>query len=116
MDFYYLYYAVDGDDIGKKLELLLLNNDIESVAIFSKKVTDQISVIRHFFLENDAEVIFSTGDGVLAFSDRVIDVNRLIHASIGITFSIGIGSTAANALLALKKAKGLGKARVESIE
>ncbi|HED4401096.1 TPA: hypothetical protein R4323_002595, partial [Pasteurella multocida] len=32
-----------------------------------------------------------------------------------ITFSIGIGSSASNAMLALKKAKGLGKNRLERI-
>lgn len=111
-----MYYAIDGDDVGRKLEFLLLSNDAEGAAFFSQEITREIENLHQFFMKFHSQIIFSTGDGILAFSAESIDVSALTVSGSGTTFSIGIGSTTANALLALKKAKGLGKARVETIE
>lgn len=110
-----LYYAIDGDDVGRYLECLLLQNNPEEAGIFSQKITEKITVMSSYFIGQGAKVIFCTGDGLLAFSKHLINVSHLIGENNDVSFSIGIGDSSANALLALKKAKGLGKARIETL-
>lgn len=57
--------------------------------------------------------MFCEGDSLLASSEEQIElpIELLIHGNI--SFSGGIGRSTAMALLALKKAKGLGKKRIE---
>lgn len=51
---------------------------------------------------------------MLAHSDKEIGIPVDLLSKDEITFSAGIGKTPALAILALKKAKGLGKKRIES--
>lgn len=57
--------------------------------------------------------MFCEGDSLLASSEEQIElpIELLIHGNI--SFSGGIGKSTSMALLALKKAKGLGKKRIE---
>ncbi len=109
------YYAIDGDDIGKSLEKYALLNDINSIKSLSLDIKSHLSQIKKYLEENKAVIIFCGGDSLLATSEEEIkiDMNKLIFKEY--TFSAGIGSSCCNATLALKKAKGLGKKRVEVI-
>jgi hypothetical protein len=109
-----MYYAVDGDDVGRSLERLLLENDPAAAQAFSSRVTKDVQYIRRYFEERGASIVFCAGDGLLAQSSESIAAEPVIQGTSGTTFSVGVGDTTANALLALKKAKGLGKARLES--
>jgi len=109
-----MYYAVDGDDVGRSLERLLLENDPEAARAFSSRLTKDVECIRRFFEERGASIVFCAGDGLLAHSSKPIEAEAVIQGASGATFSVGLGDTTANALLALKKAKGLGKARLET--
>ena|SRR5437867_810659 len=111
-----MYYAIDGDDVGRRLEQLLLQNDSAGAAEYSSRVANALEGIRSFFLQSGAQVIFCAGDGLLAHSDACLEVAHLLEPADHVTFSIGIGGTPALALLALKKAKGLGRRRVEAIK
>jgi minimal CRISPR polymerase domain len=109
-----MYYAVDGDDVGRSLERFLLENDPGAATVFSRRLTQDVEAIRRYFEERGASIIFCAGDGLLAQSTTPIEAEPVIRGASGATFSVGVGDTTANALLALKKAKGLGKARLES--
>lgn len=109
------YYAIDGDDIGKKLEEYALKNDIQSIRELSATVKESLSKIREHLSSNGGEIIFCEGDSLLAFSKEEINISIDILIEESISFSAGIGKTTAMALLALKKAKGLGKKRIEAI-
>lgn len=81
----------------------------------SENVKDALRIIQTHFEYNGGITIFCEGDSLLASSEKPIclSVDMLIHENI--SFSAGIGKSTAVALLALKKAKGLGKKRVEVI-
>ncbi|MCI5207908.1 MAG: mCpol domain-containing protein [Candidatus Electrothrix sp. ATG2] len=107
------YYAIDGDDIGKKLEEYALKNDISSILLLSENVKLALKEIKNHFESNGGVIVFCEGDSLLASSEKQVElpIDLLFHNTI--SFSAGVGKTTAMALLALKKAKGLGKKRVE---
>jgi len=111
----YYFYAIDGDDIGKALETYILQNDIEGVAKFSIKVEQALNFFREHFLSYGSEIIICSGDSLLAKANRKIYIPPEFLKQDDISFSIGIGNYASSSLLALKKAKGLGKNRIEEI-
>ena len=108
------FYAIDGDDVGRKLERLILEEKINEVSLLSFSITASVNQLQKYMQARGADIIFCAGDGLLAMSHEIIDVEPLLNINEDITFSIGIGETSSNALLALKKAKGLGKARKET--
>ncbi|MEB3507136.1 hypothetical protein SAMN05421675_0703 [Pasteurella multocida] len=109
-----LFYAIDGDDIGKKLERYILLNDIPGLIFFSHQIHKKLDSMRKYVLKNDGNIIMCAGDSILFSICSEIEIPNFLSSG-DITFSIGIGSSASNAMLALKKAKGLGKNRLERI-
>ncbi len=108
------YYAIDGDDIGKKLEEYALKNDIRAIVSLSNRVKAALLKIQNHIHSKGGETIFCEGDSLLACSDELIEVSmQQLSFNENVSFSAGVGSTSALALLALKKAKGLGKSRIE---
>lgn len=107
------YYAIDADEIGKKLEYLLLGNKEKEVAAFSKNITLSIDMVRKYFESQNANIIFAGGDNILIKSYKELLITFPLPSIEGITWSIGIGNTIEKATLALKKAKGLGRNRME---
>ncbi len=59
--------------------------------------------------------MFCEGDSLLASTEEKIELSIELLTHGNISFSGGIGRSTAMALLALKKAKGLGKKRIEII-
>lgn len=109
------YYAIDGDDIGACLEKHALSNDLESIKYLSRNVYKCLERIRGYLEKNSATIVFCGGDSILATSENRIElsVDKLTFGEF--SFSAGISNTCCNATLALKKAKGLGKKRIEVI-
>ena len=107
------YYAIDGDDIGKELEKYALSNDLDSIKFLSENVYLCLDEIKVFLENNGAKIVFCGGDSILALSETRIDlkINNISFDSF--SFSAGIGQSCCNATLALMKAKGLGKKRIE---
>lgn len=107
------YYAIDGDDIGACLEKHAFSNDIDAIKRLSSSVHLCLNRIREYLEKNSAVIVFCGGDSMLATSEKKIPITieRLTFGEF--SFSAGIGSSCCNATLALKKAKGLGKKRVE---
>ena len=109
------FYAIDGDDIGSKLEKFALLGELESIKMLSEEVYEFLVHLKTYFEENSATIVFCGGDSLLAYSKHEIELN-LERLSLGnLTFSAGIGANCRDATLALKKAKGLGKRRIEVI-
>lgn len=107
------YYAIDGDDIGASLEKYALSDDLNSIKHLSASVYECLENIRVFLIANSATIIFCGGDSILATSENRIDISIEKLTFGQFSFSAGISNTCCNATLALKKAKGLGKKRIE---
>ncbi len=110
-----MYLAVDGDDVGHRLEYLMLLNEREAITKFSK--TFQSAMV---WLENKlvhdfgATIIFSGGDNLLACLNALpaeaIEVLRTEFAErANSTLSVGLGENTRQAYFALKLAKTSGK-------
>lgn len=113
------FIALDGDNVGQKLEFYMFTNDIEQLKLFSLSFARKMEwLIGTFIKELDAEVIFCGGDNLLVnISKRrntsdlaeVLKLLFLEFADVGHTVSAGIGNTPREALIALKFAKSSGK-------
>lgn len=111
------FLALDGDNIGRKIEFYILSNKIESLQDFSKKYKNSM-----LWLEKSladilcGQIIFSGGDSLLAKlpsnSFDLACVQKLcilFESKSDSTLSIGIGKTVAQSYFALKFAKVSGK-------
>ena len=105
-------YAIDGDDIGEKIERALFNNDLKKAAYISSIIEDTLKELNKEFIRLGAETIFLAGDSLLVRSNELLMLPNEMFQCGKMTFSMGIAHTPSNAVLALKKAKGLGKNRI----
>lgn len=110
------YYAIDGDDVGRHLEALILSEDVAAVRTYSQIVETAVRLIRGRLLDQGCSIIFCAGDSILAEAPALLPKEVTPTSVGGISFSIGIGRTCADALLALKRAKGLGRGRMECLK
>jgi len=108
------YLAVDGDDVGRRLERLLLGNQTEEAKTFSMGVEADLATLRGHLEAIGACVVFCAGDGLLAQVPGSVDLSQMPKPK-AITWSMGLGRDACDAVLALKKAKGLGRDRAETL-
>jgi hypothetical protein len=117
-----VYAYFDGDNVGARLELLLLNDDVDGAERYSKSITAALcaacDVVQSF---ETARVVFAGGDDLLvqwkesiAFSTDIERVRSVYESLCGQTLSAGVGFTANQASLNLRKAKLLGKSQVVS--
>lgn len=117
------YILTDGDDIGNKLELMLLDGDIDSAKRFSQEVEravrESAAIITTML---GSELVFIGGDGFLAIvpsSELNTNMGQQMQArfreACGCTLSVGTGPDARAATNALRRAKLLGKNRVISV-
>jgi len=110
------YYAIDGDDIGAEIEKFLLNNDLDQAYLFSKIIVEKLDKIKCFFELHGGKVIFCAGDSILIELNERIDVPKKLIDEGKYSFSVGVSTSPSGCVLALKKAKGLGKNRVINLE
>jgi hypothetical protein len=114
------FLALDGDDIGRQLELYMLTNDIGSLRAFAKAFNSTVDILVASISEIcGAELILSGGDSILikltneeALGTALKTINSLTSGS-EFTFSGGYADTMQGAYLALKLAKSSGKNRIE---
>ena len=107
-----MFLAVDGDDVGRRLERLLIANLPEEAKAFSNGVDVDLANLRDHILAVGADIVFCAGDGLLALVPDSFDPSFMPDPKT-ITWSVGLGETSCDAVLALKKAKALGRNRVE---
>lgn len=119
-----MFIAVDGDDIGRSLELYILDNKIAELECFAVSLTRQFegfsNKLRNHF---NAKIHMIGGDSILAScNSNLVDIEQLEKFRIEFsqqglsTISIGIGDTSREAYLALKLAKLRGKNRIITFE
>lgn len=111
------FLALDGDDIGRKLELFMLTNDIESLSTFASAFDSTInSLVQSACGIDGVDLVLFGGDSVmLKVPDSALKsvLNIIKGASGQFTFSGGYATSMRGAYLALKLAKTSGKDRVE---
>ncbi|MEZ5038495.1 MAG: mCpol domain-containing protein [Saprospiraceae bacterium] len=107
-----LYFGLDGDSIGRIIESYLIENNVEELEQFSKKIVKAIEEIKTLVETMDGKVIFCTGDSILFYGE--IDpsfgevIVRIFKEKTNRTASVGIGKTTAFTYLGLKLAKSKG--------
>lgn len=119
-----LFLAVDGDDVGRKLEYYIITNQLKSLQEFFVNFQLAMKWLENMLVnEYSATIIFNGGDNLLAdiynipLSVGDIDLIRIKFSTIsGNTISIGLGNSPRNAYIALKIAKASGKNRTELVE
>jgi GTP cyclohydrolase III len=112
-----LYLAVDGDDVGHRLEYLMLMNNRESIIEFSKTFQRAMDWLENKLVTDfEAEIIFNGGDNLLAclpldyLSSKALEELRNSFAEKATsTLSAGLGDSPRQAYFALKLAKTSGK-------
>lgn len=100
-----MYLAYDGDKVGRKLESLLIDNDEANIEAFARKVAHVLAELEKSLLDKGCTVIFASGDSILAKANGEFDPEEIRRQYGEITFSLGVGNTPLDAMLALKKAK-----------
>lgn len=111
-----LYIAIDGDDVGNRLEYLMLTNDLENLREFSELLNSKMLWLQEQLVHKfNALVFFSGGDNILVSVDGGLEISELdqlredFATETHITLSIGLGETPQEAYFALKLAKVGGK-------
>ncbi len=108
-----MFVAFDGDGIGRRLELYLLQNRELDIKSFSATVTSAIRDIGSVLEMNGGELIMCSGDSVLAKFPEEKDVTEFIPyceelflVRTGSSISSGCAEDLRGVLVALKIAKG----------
>jgi CRISPR/Cas system-associated protein Cas10 (large subunit of type III CRISPR-Cas system) len=112
-----VYLAVDGDDVGHRLEYFMLTNSIDELSLFSKHFDLAIHWLQEQLQgEHEAEIIFSGGDNFLVkmqmhigLMDHLEELRTEFSKKAQTTLSAGVGTTPRQAYFALKFAKASGK-------
>ncbi|MEH2089577.1 mCpol domain-containing protein [Nostoc sp.] len=116
-----LYLAVDGDDVGRKIEFFIVTDQMELLSNFSHNFQSSMLWLAETLSDEfNAKIIFNGGDSLLArLQSDAISVSRLESLRIEFasfskaTLSFGIGDNSRQAYFALKLAKATGKDRIE---
>lgn len=114
------YIAVDGDDVGSRLEYFMLTNQPQSLKSFAECFRASFEWFGEMLVgELAATIVFSGGDNLLAVvqsENQLTEELECLRAEFNRqtkhTLSIGLGRSAREAYFALKLAKASGKNRV----
>ncbi len=112
-----MYIAIDGDDVGSRLEHLIITNSVESLEELSGKLHSAFRWLCSLFTNSyTGRLIFFGGDNLLVeVCASTIDKHGLAEISkeffrkTGFTLSIGVGPSPQKAYFALKYVKTGGK-------
>ena len=105
------YMAIDGDDVGSRIERFLLEDDADSASRLSCKISRALNASVRILRSHGLEVVMHAGDNLLASGGKeAIDrsLKELRKVRWPGTLSVGIGNNTSDAYLALKYAKSLG--------
>ena len=112
-----LYVAIDGDDVGHRLEYLVLMNERKAIRTFSSIFKGAMHWLETELVKNfSADIIFSGGDNLLtclppeSMSLEILeDIRSEFAKRADSTISVGLGDSPRQAYFALKLAKTSGK-------
>jgi minimal CRISPR polymerase domain len=109
------YVAVDGDDVGRQLEALVVANDEAGLREFALGFSRLLSDIKQGIGDEDSiDIVLWGGDSLLVSmpasrADRFCANVQRLATRRGFSFSGGIGGSMRAAYLGLKIAKASGK-------
>jgi hypothetical protein len=105
-----VYVAIDGDDIGRRLEQLIAEGDDAAVAAYSRHVSSRLSALA-FLAEKAGNLVYCAGDSLLARVRReaAAALCELALADEVVRFSGGIGQRMVEAMLSMRLAKARGR-------
>jgi hypothetical protein len=115
-----IFIRLDGDNIGDKIELSLLENDWDTAQIIHNNVQTSIELLIRFIKGIPQSDLLMIGcDDILfsikqeSFNPVIIDeLQNIFRKNSQFTLSIGVGDTVNSAIYNLRKAKLSGKNRV----
>lgn len=113
----YYYLAIDGDDVGKKIEFYILSNKMDKLTSFSTQYKEAMKWLQRILtIQLKSQIIFSGGDSIfLKIPVKHCDISLVEQISLDFkkksqcSISMGIGDSTIQAYLALKFAKVSGK-------
>lgn len=111
-DYAEVYVAIDGDDVGRRLEQLIARDIENDVVAFSFVVNEWIRKLSEYVQVHGGSVVFASGDSVLCRVPASASQALYGLTSDGdeeVTFSCGVGHTMSEAMMALKLAKARGR-------
>lgn len=116
-----LFLAADGDDVGRKIEFLIVTNQIELLSEFFNNFQAAMFWLSETLKDEfNAKIVFNGGDSLLAdLQVNEIQVSKLetlrheFSKFSKATLSFGVGKNPRQAYFALKLAKASGKDRTE---
>lgn len=103
-----VYVLVDGDNVGEKIDLLVLQGDLQALTEFTRGIDLAVGRVAALARDFEGAVFMAGGDNILArLSDLPAFLDRfaLLRADFCCPFSMGIGPEARDAHVALKVAK-----------
>lgn len=110
-----IYAFFDGDNVGDKIEILLLDGDLEKARALSESIKVSLTGIEQY-LSGRFEIILSGGDDLLVRFEDSEDILTIVAwvrskfaQETGLTMSCGIGRTIADSIYQLGLAKLYGK-------
>ena len=110
-----MYALIDGDDVGKKMEVHTINNDVEAFIRTSERISNSIARMAESLADVPGVSLVSTGgDSILigfheTISNRISERLDGLQAEEEFSFSVGIGNDLREAYVALRMAKAAGK-------
>ncbi|WP_338429613.1 mCpol domain-containing protein [Synechococcus elongatus IITB3] len=105
------FIAIDGDLVGRKIENLIISQELDSLARYSHLMNKMIENMCLIATDLGGKIYLKGGDSVLF---EIKSYQTFIKDFVGMkteldtTFSVGIGKNLIEAYLALKYAKSLG--------
>lgn len=115
-----IYAHFDGDDVGPRLELLLLDDLVEEARSYSEGVNKGLAALSEMACSiTTADVVIAGGDDlIVSWSRDAIDLDQIelmrnaFSKVSGRTVSVGIGFSASEATSNLRRAKLMGKDKI----
>lgn len=118
-----MFLAVDGDNVGSRLEYFAITNNVVALKVFSATFNSSMVWFEKQLKESfNAEITFSGGDNLLARLNKdfplesLEELRRQFFAKSESTLSMGMGETPQQAYLALKLAKTNGKNSIRQFQ
>ena len=115
-----IYVCIDADDVGAKIELMLLDERIHEASAVAQRVRNAMHTLRTTVANHpDAELLMSGCDDIIAEFLPSADIDALVdgirsefHSSTGFSVTAGIGVSIRDALESLRRGKLMGKNQV----
>jgi minimal CRISPR polymerase domain len=108
-----LYVAIDGDDVGRRLEGLVVRGEVDELRRFSRGVDGDLDTLANILESIAFDSFVKGGDTILACGPAHDPAWFARHlTTVTITISVGLGRSLTEAFLGLKIAKASGKNQI----